>query len=529
MTFLSYFSLNSREFRNYLFSPSSPTDFSMYLNVFVIPMCAFIISDIIVWPYFAESFNFYILTFFVGMFFSFSLPFFFSITRFQDETDELEISYPYVISSIFTFFYGLTVFNFPLSNEASLFYYSANFFELFLFDDFTFGLILLTTFLYASIFSYYKFTTMIPNVFFLLIAFSYYLLIFTFLVSRFFHFYVLFESILLPFFFLISIWGSNLRRIWAAQRLMFFTLFLSSPFFFFIASHFYMTQTFFTFNFSSQYFYFSSSFIEFAMFFFSILFFLGVKVPLFPVHIWLPEAHGEAPTIGSILLAGLLLKLGSYGFYRFFYFSNFSEVYFQEFFFFSYFLCLFSLFASLTSLFFQLDFKKAIAYFSIGHMAYVILGFITFTYEGLIGSFIITLSHGLSATGLFFLVGFLYNQTHTRSFYFYAQLAQKIPYFAVVFFITSLANVSLPGTAGFVGEQLVIFGLTKLSFQLALLPIFFTILAGFTGMIFCFKLLFGSRSSYTFAYSDLSADDQFFSFLLILPVFIVGFFPGLFF
>ncbi len=386
----------------------------------------------------------------------------------------------------------------------------------------------MSIFLYTIIFFYYRFNIIYSKVFLLLLTTSFYFLVLTFFVSRIFHFYVFFESLLLPFFFIIAVWGSNLNRIWAAERLIFFTLVFSTPFFFVLAKLIFPDQIFATFTFLFDNFYHSATSLSIVAFLFSSSFFLGVKVPLFPMHIWLPEAHGEAPTIGSILLAGLLLKLGSYGFFRFLYFSNFQTFFTENFFLVFYFLCLFSMFSSLLSLFFQSDFKKSIAYFSIAHMSYVVLGLISGCYEGVFGAFIITLSHGLSATLLFFLVGFLYNQTHTRSLNAYSQLSQKIPFFSFFFFLASLANISLPGTAGFVGEQLVLFSLFSLDFQLLVIPGLFTFLSGLTGIIFCFKLLYGT-SVRSFAFTDLSFYDFIISTCLIVPIFIIGFFPSLIF
>jgi NADH-quinone oxidoreductase subunit M len=241
----------------------------------------------------------------------------------------------------------------------------------------------------------------------------------------------------------------------------------------------------------------------------------------------LPEAHGEAPTIGSILLASLLLKLGAYGLYRFFYFINTFNYFFEDFFFFVYFLAIFSMVSSTLAIFVQLDFKKAIAYFSISHMSYVVIGFITGLYEGILGSYIITLSHGLSSALLFFLVGFLYDQTHTRSIFFYSQLASKIPRFSFFFFFICLANISFPGSAGFVGEQLIFFALSFYGFEFLLFPILFTIFSGFATILFLLKLLYGTKLN-NFALKDLKGREYFFSVYCLFPIFFFGFFPFFF-
>jgi NADH-quinone oxidoreductase subunit M len=476
----------------------------------------------IVWFYF-DFLPFFILCLFSTFFLFFAVLLFrFKITNYFNLIESFSL--------FFIFFYIYLALNFSSFSVASLnvLYYKFDFFDYFLFDEFSFSIIVLTIFLYATIFSYMRFSLSNSYQFIVLLLFSFFLLIFTFIVSRFFHFYIFFESVLLPFFFLIAVWGSNLRRIWASERLMFFTLFVSAPFFFFLSQNFFSKQTYFIFNFFFSQFFFNFNVFEFIFFCVSVFIFLGVKIPLFPVHIWLPEAHGEAPTVGSILLAGLLLKLGSYGLYRFFFSSFIYEFFFDFLFLSSYFLSIFSIFVSLGAIFFQVDFKKAIAYFSIAHMAYVVLGFLTFTYEGILGSFVITLSHGLSATLLFFLVGFLYGQTHTRSLNFYSQLSQKTPYFSLFFFLTSLVNISLPGTTGFVGEQLVLMSLASIGSSFVFIPVFLTIFSGFTGILFCFKILFGSKVR-IFSYSDLSFNDCLFCIVILFPVFLIGFFPSLLF
>lgn len=508
---------------NYLSVKVPDTNWLIYKLFFLFFLDFFYLADFIfefVWSYLVVNYFFFFIL--LGLVFSFFSIFFFSFFNFNLIFLQSFHSYFFILTfSFLSLFYSFFSVN-------SIIYYNFIYFDFFLYDDFSYGLVVLTSFLYALIFKYYNFNTHFNFGFLSLLIFSFYILILTFSVSRIFHFYIFFEAILLPFFFLISLWGSNFRRIWAAERLLFFTLFLSVPFFYFVASSFFLNQTFFVFNLSFNFFYFTNTFFSINFFLISSLFFLGVKIPLFPVHIWLPEAHGEAPTLGSIILAGLLLKLGAYGFYRFFFFSNFSFFYSQNFFLIIYIFSIASLFSSLSAIFFQLDFKKAIAYFSIAHIAYVVLGILTSSYEGLFGSLIITISHGLSATALFFLVGFLYNQTHTRSIYFYSQLAQKIPIFSIFFFVASLANVSLPGTTGFVGEQIVLLSLIPFGFDFIFLPIFFTIFSGFTGMLFCFKLLFGSKVR-VFSYFDFSSSEIFFSCLLLVPIFLIGFFPTILF
>jgi NADH-ubiquinone oxidoreductase chain 4 len=187
----------------------------------------------------------------------------------------------------------------------------------------------------------------------------------------------------------------------------------------------------------------------------------AVKVPMFPAHIWLPEAHVEAPTVGSVLLAGVLLKLGIFAVLRFLIPTLPVET--------LYYTPLISIFALIGILYIslttirQIDLKKIIAYASVAHMNYVVLGVFTTSIVSLSGSIFLMIGHGVVSAGLFFMIGFLYDRYKTRNIRYYRGLVSFMPIYAVFLFLFSLANMSFPGTCNFVGEALILFGLIKVN------------------------------------------------------------------
>ncbi len=274
-------------------------------------------------------------------------------------------------------------------------------------------------------------------------------------------FYVFFEAVLIPMFLIIGVWGGA-RRVYAAFKFFLYTLLGSVLMLLAILALWYRAGST---DIAAlldapvppawQYWMFLAFFASFA-----------VKVPMWPVHTWLPDAHVEAPTAGSVILAGVLLKMGGYGFIRF------SIPLFPEAaaFFAPYIFALSVIAVIYTSLvaLAQEDMKKLIAYSSVAHMGIVTLGLFTFNQQGISGAMFTMLSHGIVSGALFLCVGVLYDRVHSREIARYGGVAKIMPIYALVFMLFTMASVALPGTAGFPGEFLVITGAWRSSAWVAL-------------------------------------------------------------
>nr|UVF28760.1 NADH dehydrogenase subunit 4 [Saurauia tristyla] len=265
-------------------------------------------------------------------------------------------------------------------------------------------------------------------------------------------FYVFPESVPIPMFIIIGVWGSRQRKIKAAYQFFLYTLLGSVFMLLAILLILFQTGT------TDLQILLTTEFSERRQIFLWIAFFasFAVKVPMVPVHIWLPEAHVEAPTAGSVILAGILLKLGTYGFLRF------SIPMFPEatlcFTPFIYTLSAIAIiYTSLTTLR-QIDLKKIIAYSSVAHMNLVTIGMFSLNIQGIGGSILLMLSHGLVSSALFLCVGVLYDRHKTRLVRYYGGLVSTMPNFSTIFLFLTLANMSLPGTSSFIGEFLILVG-----------------------------------------------------------------------
>jgi NADH-quinone oxidoreductase subunit M len=271
-------------------------------------------------------------------------------------------------------------------------------------------------------------------------------------------FYLFFEAMLLPMFLIIGIWGGD-RKVYAAFKFFLYTLAGSV---FLLLAILYIYHNTHTMNiptlmklvpqFSPQ--------VQWWLFV-AFLVSFAVKVPMWPVHTWLPDAHVQAPTAGSVILAGILLKMGAYGFLRFSLpmLPHASQAFVPVMFGLS---VAAVIYASLVALM-QQDMKKLIAYSSVAHMGFVTIGIFTFNVQGVEGAIIQMISHGLVAGALFLCVGVVYDRMHTREIAHFGGLAKRMPVYASIFMFFTMASIGLPGTSGFVGEFLTLAGVYQVN------------------------------------------------------------------
>jgi NADH-quinone oxidoreductase subunit M len=275
-------------------------------------------------------------------------------------------------------------------------------------------------------------------------------------------FYMFFEGVLIPMFLIIGVWGGP-RRVYAAMKFFLYTLAGSVLMLLALLAVWYLAGT-------TDIAVLLRTHIPASMqtwLFLAFLASFAVKVPMWPVHTWLPDAHVEAPTAGSVILAGVLLKMGAYGFLRFSVpmLPEASAMFAPLMFTLSVVAVIYTSLVALA----QTDMKKLIAYSSVAHMGVVTIGIFTFNPQGISGALFQMLSHGVVSGALFLCVGVVYDRIHSREIARYGGLAERMPSYAVVFLLFTMASIGLPGTAGFVGEILVLIGSFKVSFWLALL------------------------------------------------------------
>lgn len=312
------------------------------------------------------------------------------------------------------------------------------------------------------------------------------LMIGTFCALDLFLFYVFFEAVLIPMFLIIGVWGGP-RRIYASYKFFLYTL-LGSVLMLIAMLWIYLNAgSDIPTLISEQHIPVNVQMWLWLAFFASF----AVKMPMWPVHTWLPDAHVEAPTAGSVILAGVLLKMGGYGFLRFSLpmFPEASS-------FFAPMVMVLSIiaiiYASLVALA-QTDMKKMIAYSSVAHMGFVTLGLFTFTVQGIEGALFQMISHGIISAALFLCVGVVYDRLHTRDLGRYGGLVNNMPKYATLFMIFMLGSVALPGTSGFVGEFMVLLGTFEVSPTFAFLAATGMVLGAAYMLVLYRKVIFGPQ------------------------------------
>lgn len=335
-------------------------------------------------------------------------------------------------------------------------------------------------------------------------------------------FYLFFEGVLIPMFLIIGIWGGP-RRVYSAFKFFLYTLTGSVLMLIAILTIYFIAGT------TDIPVLMKTAFSRDMQFWLWLAFFasFAVKIPMWPLHTWLPDAHVEAPTAGSVILAGVLLKMGGYGFLRFSLpmMPLASEFFTPVIFTLSVIAVIYTSLVALA----QVDMKKLIAYSSVAHMGFVTIGIFTFNVQGIQGAIFQMLSHGVVSAALFLCVGVVYDRMHSRLIETYGGLVHRMPAYAAVFMVFMLASVGLPGTSGFVGEILVLVGIFQVSTWVAALAAIGVIL-GAAYMLWLYRrVIFGALTKDELKFIvDLNRREIAIFAPLVLAVLWMGIYPSSF-
>ncbi len=335
-------------------------------------------------------------------------------------------------------------------------------------------------------------------------------------------FYVFFEAVLIPMFLIIGIWGGE-NRIYATFKFFLYTLagsvlMLLAIIYIISVAKTGNIQQIAGFSFQEN-----IQLILFLCFFASF----AVKVPMFPFHTWLPDAHVQAPTSGSVILAGVLLKLGAYGFMRLSVpFFEYASIFYQPFIFSL--SCVAIVYTSIVALR-QDDMKKMIAYSSVAHMGFVTIGIFTLTSDGMNGAYFQMISHGVVSAALFLIVGVVYERHHTRMIADYSGVTNIMPKYSFFFMVFMLASVGLPGTSGFVGEFLVIMSTISVNVYLTVFTAIGVVLGAAYMLLLYKNVNFGEIKSSIKKLNDLTNIELFYFVCLAFLTILLGVYPKILF